>query len=333
MNMQEFFFKHIDSCIIGGFMGKRDLNLKVYLSDPRRYADIINAEIFDGKQMVHAKELEPTTTIATNTEHGVDIEKISDIEMHQKINENHFAIWILENQEAIDYSIPVRIFLKDALEYERQVRDLRRKNTLTGTIFTNTGEFLYKIKKTDKIHPVCTLIIYWGNEPWDGPHSLHDFIDFSYDNPTDVTRLKQLIPEYPLHIIDLSQRKNFNTYQTELKTLFELYIRREEKTEFIDYIQTHDECKHLDDETYHMLGIMTNTDELLNYLPENEMEETNMCKAIQDLIEDSKEEGIATQLTSSITHLMKKFNCTLEEACDMIGKSVDDYYKAKKLCE
>ena len=40
-------------------MGQVDLDLKPYLSDRRRYADVYNGCIFGGRQLVKAEELEP----------------------------------------------------------------------------------------------------------------------------------------------------------------------------------------------------------------------------------------------------------------------------------
>lgn len=36
----------------GGKMGKKDLSLKSYLSDPVRYADVYNGSVFGGMQVL-----------------------------------------------------------------------------------------------------------------------------------------------------------------------------------------------------------------------------------------------------------------------------------------
>lgn len=43
-----------------GAMGKKDITLKNYFSDTRRYADLLNGSIFQGKQVIHAEELQET---------------------------------------------------------------------------------------------------------------------------------------------------------------------------------------------------------------------------------------------------------------------------------
>ncbi len=62
-------------------MGKRDLDLKSYLSDKRRYADIYNGSMFHGGQLLKPEELEPVGTIATKADETGILERTSDIIM------------------------------------------------------------------------------------------------------------------------------------------------------------------------------------------------------------------------------------------------------------
>lgn len=38
-----------------------------------------------------------------------------------------------------------------------------------------------RIRKEDRLHPVITLIVYWGEDKWQGAKSLHDILDFGAD--------------------------------------------------------------------------------------------------------------------------------------------------------
>lgn len=48
----------------------------------------------------------------------------------------------------------------------------------------------------------------------------------------------------------------------------------------------------MDDETFRVLGTLTHSKELKNYRPQNQTEDFDMCRAITELIEDGKKEGI-----------------------------------------
>ena len=41
----------------------------------------------------------------------------------------------------------------------------------------NPNEFLSRMKRTDKFSPVITIVIYYGEEPWDGARSLHEMLN------------------------------------------------------------------------------------------------------------------------------------------------------------
>ncbi len=66
-----------------------------------------------------------------------------------------------------------------------------------------------------------------------------------------------------------------------------------------------------------------------------------MWKALEDLIEDGKAAGKkegkregkidkANQLISIIGNIMQKLHCTLEEACEIAGQSLEEYRQAKE---
>lgn len=321
-------------------MGKRDLSLKTYLSDPVRYADVYNGSVFGGVQVLDASQLEEAATVVTKADGGVFLETTCDIAMRQKVGGGLFALWILENQDEVDYGMSVRILLREALEYDRQVKELKRRNEAGykeshGELAA--GEYLYKVRKSDRIRPVSTLVIYWGSKPWDGPRSLHEFLDFSGYGECVAEELKKLIPEYPLHILNLNEENDYSRFQTPLRTVFEMYACRTDKGRFLDYIMTHEECRHLDVETYEVIGKLTGAAKLWE-MQEKTEEEQDMWKALEDLIEDGKAEGRtegriekANQLISIIGNMMEKLHCTLEEACEIAGQPLEEYRQAKEL--
>ncbi len=137
-------------------MGKKDITLKEYLSDPRRYADLLDGSIFHGRQIITAEELLEADTVQTKSDSQSILERINDITMKQTRDGSLFAIWTVANQEHIDYSMPVRVMMQDALAYDRQLKNLKRINQA----FDSSDEFLSHVKKTDRLHPVITLVVY-----------------------------------------------------------------------------------------------------------------------------------------------------------------------------
>lgn len=324
-------------------MGKKDLSLKSYLSDPVRYADVYNGSVFKGVQVLDGAQLEEAGTVITTTDGDVSLERTCDIAMRQKTGGGLFALWILENQETVDYSMPVRVLLREALEYDKQVKEIKRRNAARYRDThekISSGEYLYKIGKSDHIRPVSTLIIYWGSEPWDGPRSLHEFLDFTGDDEDKAEELRKLIPEYPLHILDLNESNDYSVFRTQLRTVFELYACRTDKRRFLDYVKTHEECRHLDVETCEVIGKLINSARLQEAQEKMEKREgeQDMYDVIGELIEDGRAEGlkqgkteVASQMVSIIGSMMDKLHCTLEEACEIAGKTLEEYRQAREL--
>lgn len=198
---------------------------------------------------------------------------------------------------------------------------------------------MYKVKERDRIRPVSTLVIYWGNKPWDGPRSLHEFLDFSGYGESATEEMKRLVPEFPLHILDLNEDNDYSGFRTPLRTVFELYARRADKGRFLDYVKAHEECRHLDAETYEILGELIGVAKLRKLRDKTgEEEERDMWKAVEDLIEEGRIEGRtegrieqANQLILIIGNMMEKLHCTLEEACEIAGQPLEEYRQAKEL--
>ena len=267
-------------------MGEKDITLKDYLSAPKRYADLLNGSIFHGRQIIDAGELQDADTVQSKSDELSIIERINDITMKQTKHGNLFAIWTVANQEHIDYGMPARVMMQDALSYDRQLKERKRQNQN----FADSGEFLSRIKKEDRLHPVITLIVYWGEDEWQDAKSLHDILDFGTD-PILAQEIKQLIPEYPLHFLNLSEVHNYSHYRTELRTLFELYDRRKDKTAFTQYVNEHDECKHMDPETYWALRILVNTPQLGTIIPQSERTEKTWETYLKMLWKKEYKEG------------------------------------------
>ncbi|MBO5473030.1 MAG: Rpn family recombination-promoting nuclease/putative transposase [Lachnospiraceae bacterium] len=273
-------------------MGKKDITLKSYLSDTRRYADLWNGCMFQGRQIIEPASLTAVNTVFDKADEQPVIERIADLSMKQAADGSFYVLWMVENQTYVDYSMPVRVMLQEALAYDRQVKEIRKKNSVRTDCGAAhcTRNFLSGMRAEDLLNPVVTLVVYWGDETWQGGRSLHDIMNFGKDKEL-ADALKELIPRYPIHFVNLSEMRNCEHFQTELKTLFELFGRRQDKTAFMEYLQSHEECRNIDRETSQVLRILIRSEELDHYGKRETGEKLDMCRAITELIADGKEAG------------------------------------------
>ena len=91
-------------------------------------------------------------------------------------------------------------------------------------------------------------------------------IDFGDGNTMMSRELKRWIPEYPLHFLDLSTFGHFEYFRTELRPLLELFQRRGSRKKFMEYLEQNEEYWDMDDESWHMLGQLTNFKNIENFL-------------------------------------------------------------------
>lgn len=291
---------------------------------------------------------------------------LRDVVMKQSFAGHRFALWTVENQEQVDYGMPVRIMRQEVMAYAEQIRQKKKANTgkQKNVVDQNHtvnqrksidqrnisrkgklrpgGEYLYKIRKDDKIFPVSTLVLYWGKEEWDGPKSLHDMIDWGEEDGKISEEIKKLVPEYPIHFLDLSKIEHPEYFKTELRPFFELYKNRNNKKEFIEYLKSSKECSKMDDESWEVLGKVTNSSKLIGEFKskieakaEDKVEENGkMCRALQEFYDDGvaegRAEGMATNLLENVNHLISNLGLSLEAACQAIGVTIEDYEEAKK---
>lgn len=162
-------------------------------------------------------------------------------------------------------------------------------------------------------------------------------IDFGSEpgqrNCLENAEIQKLIPEYPLHFIDMSKVEHPEYFKTELRPFLELYQRRNDKTEFVEYIRNNENAQKMDDESWYMLGQVTHSEELMKAiaLKNDKCEESEaMCKALEDFYNDGVEEGKAigkaegkaigkAEIVASVRKMHMK-NYKAEEIADLLDQ-------------
>lgn len=116
-----------------------------------------------------------------------------------------FAILGIENQSEIDYAMPFRVLELDFVNYARQVQIIRERHArewrdekgnmhIPGGI--STGEYLGRFLKEDRIICCTTLVVYWGEQPWDGPLRLSDLFHGNGNSAHSPQLQGILTPQY-----------------------------------------------------------------------------------------------------------------------------------------
>ena len=149
---------------------EKDMTKKRCLSDNRRYADLINAMIFKGKQVVRAEDLTEMDTQTGMWGSAAVRGKRSHKQRYRDLIKKaafgiNFAVIGIENQEEVHYLMPLRSMSYDVVEYERQAESIRKKIRKEKGI--SSAELLSGFKKESRLSPCITLVLFFG-ETWDG---------------------------------------------------------------------------------------------------------------------------------------------------------------------
>lgn len=266
-------------------MGKQNDALVAYLNREEILADLYNGCLCGGKQVVTIKMLGEAQRVYRTK--SVQPRRERDIirVFHDEDTQVFLAV---EAQNDPHLTMPFRCMEYDVLEYARQLRELKRENE--GQLRGGT-EYLSGVKRTDRLIPVITIVLYHGEKPWDAPRKLSEMMEIGRLNPV----LKDLFQEYQIHVFSVDELDE-ELFQTHLRELIGLMKCRRDKEVMQRYCRKHaDRISKMDSATYDMVCTMLNLDTLQEkkeeYKNREEQEEYNMCKAMEEWAAESREEG------------------------------------------
>lgn len=280
-------------------MAQLDYYVKLLFKDRRRFADLCNVEIFHGKRV-----LKPEGLYSLPVENGIvvtddgkrkrTVQRRRDVVMSAEIGAC-FAIIGLEGQGEIHYAMPIRILTYDALAYVEQAGALEKGHKEKKDLKTG-AEFLSGLSKADRLMPVITLVLYYGKKEWDGPRSVYEMLDMS-----GLEQLKEdihpFLSDYRINVVNLREIEKPESYETGLQYVFGKVKYNKDKSKFYNYVKCHEAgINALSKEEIGAAIVLLGEENRLSRLMEEpkQKEDTAMCQAIDELIEDEKREGIET---------------------------------------
>ncbi len=281
-------------------MSKKDTVTKAFMRENTVFADAFNYLIFNGEKVIQPERLQEldTTelvqlTVKGNTPKNETVQKYRDILKAAVIMEDENADYLLlgiENQTEVHYAMPVRNMIYDALQYGNQVSDIAAENAKEKNAATR-AEFLSGFHKTDKLRPVITLVIHFGAEPWDGATSLHEMMEFPLE------KMRDFIQDYKIHLIDPAaiEPEELEKFSTSLREVLGCIKYSNDKEKLSSFIRNNTRMT-LEINAARVIQAVTKVTIDLS----EETEDVDMCKAIEDMMQDSRAEGKAEGRTEGI---------------------------------
>ena len=291
---------------------QKDVSLKTFWRDNEHFADLFNATVFNGKQVLKPDKLTEMDTDVSATIHSKSYnESITrNRDVVKKMSDGvEFNILGLEIQDKTHYAMPLRTMTYDALGYIKEYNDIKKHHKLNKDSFSSHEEFLSGINKSDRFHPIITLVLYYGESLWDGPTCLSDMMISMSDN------IKAYFSDYKLNLVQILDSDKYTFYNEDVRDVFNI-IRNIYNDDF-DSIYREYESRNVDIDVMELICNITSVPKLMDLCTDTEQGGTvNMCEAMKRFQAECEskgmKEGIDSEKVNSIISMLE-FGITKEQ--------------------
>ena len=298
-------------------MGRKDTVTKDYIKQNTIFADAFNYYIYGGQQRIMPKQLRELDAAETIVPYGADDagepeQVYRDVMKSMVAMKDERAAYLLlgiESQGEVNYAMPVKNLVYDAINYARQVQKAASSHReAKDSKGHSKGEFLSGFYKADRLIPVITLVILFSPDEWDGPTSLHEMLNIEDEH------ILSLLPDYQIHLITpygLS-KDELNKFHSSLREVLTFIKYSKDKGKMEEAVR--DNFKKLRKEEINVLNYCANVN---LKLPLGE-EEVDVCKAWEDMKQETAAKAEERTLLEALRNIIEGFHVTAEKAMEVL---------------
>ncbi len=298
-------------------MGRKDTVTKDYIKQNTIFADAFNYYIYGGQQRIMPKQLRELDAAETIVPYGADDagepeQVYRDVMKSMVAMKDERAAYLLlgiESQGEVNYAMPVKNLVYDAINYARQVQKAASSHReAKDSKGHSKGEFLSGFYKADRLIPVITLVILFSPDEWDGPTSLHEMLNIEDEH------ILSLLPDYQIHLITpygLS-KDELNKFHSSLREVLTFIKYSKDKGKMEEAVR--DNFKKLRKEEINVLNYCANVN---LKLPPGE-EEVDVCKAWEDMKQETAAKAEERTLLEALRNIIEGFHVTAEKAMEVL---------------
>lgn len=233
-----------------------DTTCKQLLRDEECFADLCNYAFFQGRQVIKPEELvsreNDLSTLTGNIEKPTEIKRYRDVVRKASIHGDYVIIGV-EHQSTFDKNMIFRILNYDATTYINQVESKK------------------------EVYPVGSFVFYTGDEEWKLPETLKETLK------SIPSEMEPYINDWRLPVIDLKTMDARKLTNRRLKDVVEI-----SQSMFAGSYEGLRENRKIETESFMMAATFTCTNIRREDLPEED--EINMCKAMDQLFQRTRDE-------------------------------------------
>ena len=185
--------------------------------------------------------------------------------------------------------------------------------------YSTSDEFLSALKKDDRLHPVISLCIYYGEKEWDGPFNLLDMLVIP-------EYLKPLVSDYRMNLIQVRQSENLCFQNQDISIVFDMIRSIYNK----DYETFHEmyKDKTMSAELGLTVGSVVKSQAIINEVMkmEEKRSEVDMCDALQRWFDEAVQKGKIEGVISTC----RRFHISKEET---VRNLIEEFSLSKSRAE
>ena len=249
---------------------KKDSAFKEFWRDNQRFADLFNGAVFGGRKVIRPESLHEMDTDVSGTirlgNRDESLERRRDV-IKKFAAGMAFVLLGVESQQHVHYAMPLRNMLYDGMGYLKEYRSFPKRSEN----FKTSDEFLSKMKKEDKLHPIITLTVYYGETPWDGPLSLRDMMS---EIPKEM---ESAFCNYDMNLLEVRKSGEYIFHNKDVAMAFD-FTRAVFENRTDEVIQKYKDVK-AGEEVWHFIDTMIDTEKMVEktYIQGS----GNMCEGLR----------------------------------------------------
>lgn len=192
---------------------RQDSFFHAFWSDKRHFCDLCNAVLYQGKKLLLPEELEDMDSSSELLLKEETLQRRRDV-VKKLCQKTAYVLVGIENQSHVDHGMPLRVMIYDTLSYYKAYEERKKRNRKEGRL--KREEYLSSLRKGERIEAVITLVLYYGEKPWEGARKLSDMVQ---EVPKEAKRWFQ---DYGMNLIDMKESEELIFHDEEVELVVSL---------------------------------------------------------------------------------------------------------------
>ena len=238
-----------------------DIESKKFLGQPKSFVSIFNALLFDGQPVLKPEYLKDENSELVMNVSSKHVDIIKRYE-----DGTYLDLFVIESQSYVDPSMAVRVMEYESVARMRYIRQNLKKH----------------------VPMILTVVLYVGESKWNAAKRLSE-LEIIHPGFEDTFN------EFKLNLIELNTNHKYNTGEKATQDFFDLL-----RIIYRKQILKEDLDREFNRDALYFAYVVTKNKELLNIYQKSKKRDVKVCRALDEMFEESTNKGIQMGIKQGI---------------------------------